>query len=156
MANAVKPTAAIDVGVEVTVVDGIVIVVDQVDLYDAHLIVRLSAVPDTQTRRLTAEWLTAIEEWSDADGAGSPPAYPEAAVFRRIDVTVVDPSATAYRLRRTSVGGVGSEWRACWAFTPAPPRTAKTLTVTVAGDQSEPSDVSVALPVARWMNPQPG
>ncbi|MFD0523884.1 hypothetical protein [Paractinoplanes durhamensis] len=77
---------------------------------------------------------------------GAPSGSSPAEELAQITVTVADDAGTSYQLTSGQAGGPGTEWQVRWNFQPAPPPTARHLTLHFTAPGTAPAEIRLPLP----------
>lgn len=129
---------------------GVSLAVLFVELWPDRLRIVLAGVPGGETERRDAEYRGAFQAWAQRRRAGEdvePPAEP--GIFSLVDpmtgLQVVDDLGTSYRPDAARSGGTGWGWHAEVSLRPAPPASARRLTITVTTAAAQLGRVDVDL-----------
>lgn len=88
-----------------------------------------------ETRERDARFEEQLNQWgelrelSGAEAAGDPPSMPGQLVLGVVGAVISDDVGTTYRLSAGQVAGGMSGWESTWVYLPAPPKTARVLTL---------------------------
>jgi hypothetical protein len=134
-----------DLGAALGSVDGIEVVLRDIQCSSEGVVIRLYGRPSELTHRLDADHRAAFEEWAGLAVAAQergerppdPPPQP-GELLSRLGLTLRDDVDTTYRWYSTQAAGSGTEWDAAWRFAPGPPPGARELTVAIGSADGRP------------------
>lgn len=125
---------------ELTAVEGVVVALLTVELWDDGIVLRLAGLPNEATRHLLDEHVQQVRAWAERrkrnpnDRPADPPEEPGHRILNRITIGVTDDHGALYRMMARRTGGAGTEFRDEWYFQPGVPAGTKRLTIHTSGE----------------------
>lgn len=129
---------------------GVSLAVLFVELWPDRVRVVVAGVPSGETERRDADYRAALQAWAQRRRAGEEGELPvEPGIFSLLDPTagvrIADDVGTVYTWDAASSGGTGWGWHAEVSLRPAPPSSARRLTIAVLTTAGELGRVAVDL-----------
>lgn len=130
-------------------IEAIALLLVTVEFWADSTVLRVAAIPNATTARLTAEHRRDLDAWAADRRRGEPetsppPEDPGYRRMRRLGPTLHDDAGTRYVLVTAGMGGSGTEWRGEWVFRPGAPPAARILHVNATdgvSDYTMPVDI---------------
>lgn len=117
---------------ELAVIDGVPVVVVEVELRSESTVVRGAAVENETTERLLREWEPVFAEYLRTREAGADaelPRQPGDVIFSQVRLDLDDGLGGEYRCSASMFGGTGTDWQGEWTMAPGLPSSVAAFTI---------------------------